>query len=189
MHPRPRSAPRKALCGRMWCLCTMCDVASGKPKVASEKLEVKSEKWHSNGTAIRTPGVQGQPWAGPIQFGDGRMADQMVQVGYNAQHKVPWHWPVPAYLVTKRHRHGHISWCWRSAGGWTGSALMPTVAVVAGFLSLLFVGLTTGLLVYDLEKPERFLLHLAAAAVEKLADTRRCVAHWFYRCWWAVVAV
>ena len=25
----------------------------------------------------------------------------MVQVAYNAQHKVPWHWQVPAYLVTK----------------------------------------------------------------------------------------
>ena len=25
----------------------------------------------------------------------------MVQVSYNAQHLIPWHWPVPAYLVTK----------------------------------------------------------------------------------------
>ena len=38
---------------------------------------------------------------GPIQLGQGRMAEQMVQVGYNAQHKVPWHWPVAAYMVTK----------------------------------------------------------------------------------------
>jgi formate-dependent nitrite reductase membrane component NrfD len=30
-------------------------------------------------------------------------------------------------------------------------------AVVGGFLSLLFIGLTTALLVYDLERPERFL--------------------------------
>ncbi len=37
---------------------------------------------------------------GPIQFG-GRVAEHMVQVAYNAQHKIPWHWPVPAYLVTK----------------------------------------------------------------------------------------
>ena len=47
------------------------------------------------------PQTQGQPWNGPIQFGQGTMAEHMVQVGYNAQHKVPWHWPVPAYLVTK----------------------------------------------------------------------------------------
>ncbi len=52
-------------------------------------------------TTIRVPQTQGQPWRGPIQIGEGRMADHMVQVGYNAQHKVPWHWPVPAYLVTK----------------------------------------------------------------------------------------
>jgi formate-dependent nitrite reductase membrane component NrfD len=31
------------------------------------------------------------------------------------------------------------------------------MAVVGGFLSLLFIGLTTALLVYDLERPERFL--------------------------------
>ena len=29
------------------------------------------------------------------------MAEHMVQTVYNAQHKVPWHWPVPGYLVTK----------------------------------------------------------------------------------------
>ena len=29
------------------------------------------------------------------------MAEHMVQVAYNAQHQIPWHWPVPAYLVTK----------------------------------------------------------------------------------------
>lgn len=43
---------------------------------------------------------QGLPWAGPIHLG-GTMAEQMVQVAYNAQHRIPWHWPVPAYLVTK----------------------------------------------------------------------------------------
>ena len=50
---------------------------------------------------LRAPQPQGLPNAGPILIGDGRMAEQMVQVAYNAQHKIPWHWPVPAYLVTK----------------------------------------------------------------------------------------
>ena len=45
--------------------------------------------------------VSEQGSAGPIWIGQGRMAEQMVQVGYNAQHKVPWHWPVAAYMVTK----------------------------------------------------------------------------------------
>ena len=132
------------------------EVAGDKSRVASEKLKVKSGQVHSNGTAIRTPGTQGQPWAGPIQFGDGRMAEHMVQVGYNAQHKVPWHWPVPAYLVTKGIGTG-IFMVLALAWGLDWFRFDPVVAVVAGFLSLLFVGITTGLLVYDLEKPERFL--------------------------------
>ena len=111
---------------------------------------------HSNGTPIRTPGTQGQPWAGPIQFGNGRMAEQMVQVGYNAQHKIPWHWPVPAYLVTKGIGTG-IFMVLALGWGLDWFNFDAAVAVAAGFLSLLFVGLTTGLLVYDLEKPERFL--------------------------------
>jgi formate-dependent nitrite reductase membrane component NrfD len=80
----------------------------------------------------------------------------MVQVSYNAQHFIPWHWPVPAYLVTKGIGAGlfmMMTLAW-------GLGLTPfdgRVAVVAGFLSLLFIAMTTGLLVLDLERPERFL--------------------------------
>ncbi len=105
---------------------------------------------------IREPQPQGQPWKGPIQFGEGRMAEQMVQLSYNAQHRIPWHWPVPAYLVTKAIGAGLFMLL---ALGW-GLNLVPfdaPTAIAGGFLSLLFIGLTTGLLVYDLEKPERFL--------------------------------
>ncbi len=80
----------------------------------------------------------------------------MVQVAYNAQHKIPWHWPVPAYLVTKGLGSG--SFMLLSLG--LGLGLFPfdsLTAVVTGFLSLLFIGITTALLVYDLERPERFL--------------------------------
>ena len=110
---------------------------------------------HSNGTPIRTPQTQGQPWNGPIQFG-AKMAEQMVQVSYNAQHKIPWHWPVPAYLVTKGIGAGLFMLL--SLG--LGLNLFPAdglTNVVAGFLALLFIGITTGLLVYDLDRPERFL--------------------------------
>jgi Fe-S-cluster-containing dehydrogenase component/formate-dependent nitrite reductase membrane component NrfD len=110
---------------------------------------------HSNGTPLRVGQPQGQPWAGPIQIG-GNMAEHMVQVGYNAQHKIPWHWPVPAYLVTKSIGAGLFMLM--SLGAGLGLfALEGLTAVVAGFLSLLFIALTTGLLVYDLDKPERFL--------------------------------
>lgn len=106
--------------------------------------------------SIRAPQTQGRPWAGPIQFGQGRMAEHMVQVSYNAQHHIPWHWPVPAYLVTKSLGAGLFMLL---GLGW-GLNLVPfdaTTAIVGGFLSLLLIGITTGLLVYDLEKPERFL--------------------------------
>jgi len=110
---------------------------------------------HSNGTPLRKPQTQGQPSNGPIQFGSS-IAEHMVQVGYNAQHKIPWHWPVPAYLVSKGLAAGlfmvlSLGWLFN----WF--ALEGATAVTAGIVTLVFLLLTTGLLVYDLEKPERFL--------------------------------
>ncbi|MFN2137556.1 MAG: NrfD/PsrC family molybdoenzyme membrane anchor subunit, partial [Candidatus Promineifilaceae bacterium] len=112
-------------------------------------------RWASAGGEIRVPQTQGQPSAGPIQFG-ARVAEHMVQVGYNAQHKIPWHWPVPAYLVTKGIGSGIFMLL---ALGW-GLRLVDysnTTAIIASFLVLLFLAATTVLLVYDLERPARFL--------------------------------
>lgn len=114
---------------------------------------------HSNGTPLRPVGRQAQPSSGPIQIGDGRMAEQMVQVAYNAQHHIPWHWPVPAYLVTKGIGAG-VFMLLVAIHFLTDVGTAPRISIVnstMGFLSLLFIGLTTGLLVYDLERPERFL--------------------------------
>jgi len=84
------------------------------------------------------------------------MAEQMVQVGYNAQHKIAWHWPVPAYLVTKGIGAGvFMLYTLGLAIEWF--RYDELTAVIASTLSLLFIAITTGLLVYDLEKPERFL--------------------------------
>ncbi len=104
---------------------------------------------------IRKPQTQGQPFNGPIQFG-ATVAEHMVQVAYNAQHKIPWHWPVPAYLVTKGIASGlfmilslGIGLSWFENDGLT--------AVIAGLISLILLGATTAFLVIDLERPERFL--------------------------------
>jgi formate-dependent nitrite reductase membrane component NrfD len=79
-----------------------------------------------------------------------------VQVAYNQQHKIPWHWPVPAYLVTKGIGSGIFTIL--SLGIGMGLfAFDSAVAGVSGFIALLFIAITTGLLVYDLERPERFL--------------------------------
>jgi Fe-S-cluster-containing dehydrogenase component/formate-dependent nitrite reductase membrane component NrfD len=113
-----------------------------------------NKKSHS-GAALRAPQPQGTPWDGPIQFG-ASMAEHMVQVSYNAQHKIPWHWPVPAYLVTKGIGAG-IFMILSLGLGLSWFAFDSLTVTVAGFLSLLFIGVTTALLVFDLEKPERFV--------------------------------
>ena len=109
-----------------------------------------------SGTPIRRPQTQGEPGGGPIQVGSGTQAGHMTQVAYNAQHKVPWHWPVPAYLVTKGVAAGVFGYLALGAGfgAWEVS---PAAMVAAGLLGLVMVVATTALLVYDLERPERFL--------------------------------
>jgi Fe-S-cluster-containing dehydrogenase component/formate-dependent nitrite reductase membrane component NrfD len=108
-----------------------------------------------SGAPLRAPQPQGLPSGGPLALG-GRNAEHMIQVSYNAQHEVPWHWPVPAYLVTKGLAAGIFVLLALALGlGWA-EASRGTVAVTGG-VALAFVAVTTGLLVYDLEKPSRFL--------------------------------
>jgi Fe-S-cluster-containing dehydrogenase component/formate-dependent nitrite reductase membrane component NrfD len=95
------------------------------------------------------------PSARPIHNG-GRHAGQMVQVGYNAQHRIPWHWPVPAYLVTKAIGAG-VFLVLALASGLGLAELDSLTAVIGGLGVLLGMTATTALLVVDLEKPMRFL--------------------------------
>jgi len=107
------------------------------------------------GFALRAPQDQGAPARGPIHVG-GTRAEHMVQVGYNAQHRVPWLWPVPAYLVTKAIGAGvFLLLAFAFALGLV--PFDPATAVIGGALAVGFIGATTALLVLDLEKPLRFL--------------------------------
>ena len=108
-----------------------------------------------SGASLRVPQPQGSSWNGPIQIGN-TMAEQMVQVAYNAQHKIPWHWPVPAYLVTKAIGAG-VLMIFTLGRVFDWFNFDELTAVLTSFVSVLFIAITTGLLVYDLEKPERFL--------------------------------
>ncbi len=108
-----------------------------------------------DGVPLRAPQPQGDPAGGPIAFGE-RRAAHMVQVGYNAQHKVPWHWPVPAYLVTKGIGAGVFLFL-ALAFALGLVPLQGTVAAIGAAVSVVFMGLTTALLVYDLDRPARFL--------------------------------
>ncbi len=160
--PQPRSVHLAHTCGLTSFPC-MVTTETGTVRMATNgrcgtltiKTKARGVRWSSSEATVRVPQTQGQPFDGPIQFG-ARVAEHMVQVGYNAQHKIPWHWPVPAYLVTKGIGAGIFMLL---ALGW-GLNWLPfdgQTAVISGFLSLLFVGLTTALLVYDLERPARFL--------------------------------
>ncbi len=125
----------------------------GTPEPAVSLPIVKKS---DSGTPIRTPQAQGVPAGGTIMIGHGTMAEQMVQITYNQQHKIPWHWPVPAYLVTKGIATGIFLIL--ALGYLLNLNAFDALSYVAGGLaSLVFTVITTGFLVYDLERPERFL--------------------------------
>ncbi|HJK90444.1 MAG TPA: 4Fe-4S dicluster domain-containing protein, partial [Polyangiaceae bacterium LLY-WYZ-15_(1-7)] len=126
-------------------------VGAGAPAPKKKRLPIISR----DGRELRQPQPQGDPASGPIHIGE-RVAGHMVQVGYNAQHKVPWHWPVPAYLVTKGIAAGVFLFL--ALAAILGLApFQGTVMALGAAVATAFMGLTTALLVYDLEKPTRFL--------------------------------
>jgi len=99
---------------------------------------------------------------GPISIGSPtgaagphRVAGQMVQTAYTVRHPASWHWPVPAYLVTKGIAAGIFGML--SAMALSGAAITGLPAALAGGLGVLMLAVTTGLLLLDLERPERFL--------------------------------
>lgn len=82
-------------------------------------------------------------------------ASLMARETYNVPHKVPWHWPVPAYLVTKAISAGTFM----VAGAGVGLGLLPETPLFttwASFIALLFALITTVLLIADLSQPKRF---------------------------------
>src|SRR5262249_53898195 len=73
---------------------------------------------------------------------------------YDAPHVPrPWGWKVSAYLWTKSIAAGALLVAAVSGSSWWGT----TLSVTAPAISLLFILLTTALLVVDLKRPERFL--------------------------------
>jgi formate-dependent nitrite reductase membrane component NrfD len=77
----------------------------------------------------------------------------MVQVAYSVDHQIPWHWPVPAYLVTKALASGVFMLLALAAvfGHFDADAMF-----FGGLLGIVALVATTILLVVDLERPERF---------------------------------
>src|SRR5207247_761036 len=71
----------------------------------------------------------------------------------------PWGWKVSAYLWTKSIAAGVLLvaalgvFSELAGGGWLSGTVAPLLALV-------FLAITTGLLVFDLKRPERFLFIL-----------------------------
>lgn len=86
----------------------------------------------------------------------GPMAAGLTRLTYNAQHKAPWHWQVPAYLVTKAIASG-VFMIMVLFGLLGPTYLSSPMALVGTGVALVFLAMTTILLVADLERPERFL--------------------------------
>jgi Fe-S-cluster-containing dehydrogenase component/formate-dependent nitrite reductase membrane component NrfD len=99
-------------------------------------------------------------WRGPIQIGDGRMAGALLHSAafpretYNVAHRLPWHWQVPGYLVTKAAGAGLLILAAAAAVGLLPSS--PLFRTVAPALAFVLAAITTALLVWDLDRPERF---------------------------------
>jgi len=86
--------------------------------------------------------------------GDGALA----RLVYDAPHVArPWGWKVGAYLWTKSVAAGALLVAALTGSAWWGTIL----TITAPAISLLFVLLTTALLVLDLKRPERFLYILS----------------------------
>jgi Fe-S-cluster-containing dehydrogenase component/formate-dependent nitrite reductase membrane component NrfD len=114
-----------------------------------------STRISKSGTPLRASQEQGRPLNGPIQIG-GRVAEQMVQTSYNAQHKIQWHWELPSYLVTKNIAGGLFMLL--SLGAGLGAFTFESMTfLAAGFTAMIFMLLTTILLIKDLSQPKRFL--------------------------------
>jgi formate-dependent nitrite reductase membrane component NrfD/ferredoxin len=130
-------------------------VGSQEPGVRSQESGARSQE-SGGGAQIRAPQAQGMGVGRSALMAGARVAGQMVQTAYNAQHTIPWHWPVPAYLVTKAIGSGAFMALALIAG--LGLAALDSIfAAAALLLALVFTAITTALLVLDLEKPRMFL--------------------------------
>lgn len=131
------------------------DEASIVPGLARQDAGMLWATWPQAGSAGY------DDWRGPIHVGDGKMAGALINSAaapretYNVPHRIPWHWPVPAYLVTKAIGSGAFML------GVAGVALgvlpdVPLFTSIAAFVALAFIAITTLLLIADLDQPRRF---------------------------------
>lgn len=131
------------------------NVSAFELPIVNGRSPFKRDLQSKSGASLREPQPQGQPLNGPIQIG-GRVAEHMVQTAYNAQHKIQWHWELPAYLVTKNIAGGLFMLL--SLGAMLNLFRFDSATfLAAGFTAMLFMLITVILLIKDLSQPKRFL--------------------------------
>jgi Fe-S-cluster-containing dehydrogenase component/formate-dependent nitrite reductase membrane component NrfD len=99
---------------------------------------------------------------GPHEVGAGvpghHNSSAAALLSYDVSHKAPWDWRVSAYTWTKGIAAGAYLAAWLTCllGGaqWTS----PLWTLAAPLVALLFLAVTGGLLIWDLEHPERFYM-------------------------------
>ena len=108
-------------------------------------------------SAIPVPGRANVAGASGIAGDDGIDLLRLARTVYDVAHpERPWGWKVSTYLWTKSIAAGTLLLgALATIGGL--SAAGPVAAVAAPVISLIFLALTTALLVLDLKRPERFL--------------------------------
>jgi Fe-S-cluster-containing dehydrogenase component/formate-dependent nitrite reductase membrane component NrfD len=96
-------------------------------------------------------------WAdtGETAYAPGNGSNSATRIVYDVPHEIPWGWKVSTYLWTKS----------IGAGAFFvpafllafGAPISNLFATIAAFVALLFIGITTFFLVWDLKQPKRFL--------------------------------
>lgn len=104
--------------------------------------------WSEQGTAL--PGAE--------EAGDPRNSSAAAVISYDVPRKAPWDFRVSLYTWTKSVAAGAYLVPLLLVAAGLLSASDPIWRVAAPSLALVFLGLTGGLLVWDLEHPGRFLL-------------------------------
>jgi Fe-S-cluster-containing dehydrogenase component/formate-dependent nitrite reductase membrane component NrfD len=111
----------------------------------------------AEGSDIPTPGRPNVARSTAALGNDGIDLLRMARTVYDVAHpERPWGWKVSTYLWTKSVAAGALLVAALATLGGL-SVAGPVSAVAAPVLSLVFLALTTALLVFDLKRPERFL--------------------------------
>jgi Fe-S-cluster-containing dehydrogenase component/formate-dependent nitrite reductase membrane component NrfD len=103
------------------------------------------------------PARNGRPAAGGSTEGSGNSSAAAL-LAYDVGHKAPWDWRVSLYTLTKGIAAGaYLSAAFLLLTGFL-SAAGPLWAWAAAAVATVFLGITGGLLLWDLEHPARFYM-------------------------------